>query len=329
LIQNNIKTIPEKSEDFCMFKRISVFFLLLGLTAIACNVQVNVGNPTPTQTITEETSASVETPTTTQSAPPVSSGLTVEKLMSGTYHAPYNDRTITLFNGSYSEGSGTMIYSVNMLNNYAFGDLNGDGINDAAIILVENMGGTGQFVSLISVYDNGGMPLQKDAVELGDRVQVNSMDISSGVIHLDMIVHAPNDPLCCPSQSQKQSYWMISGNLWLMRVSTTIGGGERMINIDTPGDWADVTNPFTVNGNVPISPFENTLGYRISLPDKTLVNESSLMVTSSGMGTPGTFTRNFDLSMAGITGNVIIQFLDLSPADGSILAMGSVIVNVH
>ena len=66
---------------------------------------------------------------------------------------------------------------------------------------------------------------------------------------------------------------MISGNLWLMRVSTTIGGGERMINIDTPGDWADVTNPFTVNGNVPISPFENTLGYRIYLPDKTLVNE--------------------------------------------------------
>ncbi len=312
-----------------MLKRISILFLILGLTAIACNFQVNVGNSTPTQTATEETSAGGETPTTTQSVPPETSGLTADKLKNGTYHAPYNDRTITLVNGSYSEGSGATIYSVNMLNTFAFGDLNGDGINDAAIILVENMGGTGQFVSLISIYDNGGMPLQKDAAELGDRVQVNSMDISSGVIHLGMIVHAPNDPLCCPSQAQNQSYWMISGNLWLMRVSTVIGGGERLINIDTPGNWADVTNPFTVNGNVPISPFENTLGYRIYLPDKTLVNESSLMVTSSGMGTPGTFSRNFDLSMAGITGNVIIQFLDLSPADGSIQAMGSVIVNIH
>ena len=90
-----------------------------------------------------------------------------------------------------------------------------------------------------------------------------------------------------------------------------------------------MTNPFTVNGNVTISPFENTLGYRIYLLDKTLVNESSLIVNSPGMGTPGTFSRDFNLSMAGITGNVIIQFLDLSAADGSILAMGSVIVNLR
>jgi hypothetical protein len=33
--------------------------------------------------------------------------------------------------------------------------------------------------------------------------------------------------------------------------------------------------------------------------------------------------------MAGITGYVIIQFVDVSAADGSTLAMGSVLVKVH
>jgi hypothetical protein len=313
-----------------MVKKISLFILILGLTALACNFELNVSNPPLTETETQGVpSGGSDTPTTTQAAPSGSEGLTVEMLKNGTYHAPYFDRTITLVNGTYTEGSGASIYTVSMTDVYAFGDLNGDGVNDAGILLVENGGGTGQFLSVIAVYDVAHLPQQSGSTELGDRVQVNSMDIESGVIHLDMIVHSPNDPLCCPTQSEQQSYWMIAGNLWLMRVTTVISGGERDINIDTPGNWADVTNPFTVNGNVTISPFENNLAYRIYLPDKTLVNESSLLVNSAGMGTPGTFSRDFDLSMAGITGNVIIQFLDLSAADGSILAMGSVIVNVH
>jgi hypothetical protein len=47
------------------------------------------------------------------------------------------------------------------------------------------------------------------------------------------------------------------------------------------------------------------------------------------MGTPGTFTKTFNLNNAGITGVVIVQFKDLSAADGSILALGSVVFNLH
>jgi hypothetical protein len=47
------------------------------------------------------------------------------------------------------------------------------------------------------------------------------------------------------------------------------------------------------------------------------------------MGTPGTFSQTFTLSSAGITGLVVIQFKDLSAADGSILALDSVVVNMH
>ena len=250
-------------------------------------------------------------------------------LRNGTYYAPVYGRTVTLVNGSYSEGSGASAYSVQMLDVYAFGDLNGDGLDDAAIILVENGGGSGQFESVIAVYNSGGAPLQAGFSQLGDRVQVNSVNITSGVIYLAMLVQGPSDPMCCPSLPETQSYWMIGSNLWLMRVTTQTAGVVRSIDVTSPGNWADVTNPFTVFGSVTVSPFENTLAYRIYLPDTTNVNESSLIVSSAGMGTPGTFSQTYDLSMAGITGTVIIQFLDLSAADGSTLAMGSVVVNVH
>ena len=101
---------------------------------------------------------------------------------------------------------------------------------------------------------------------------------------------------------------------------------DRSISINAPADESTVNNPFTVSGSVTISPFENTLACRIYLPDGTLVNEAPLMVDSGGeMGGPGTFAREFDLSNAGISGPVIIQFLDLSAADGSILAMASIL----
>ncbi len=256
-------------------------------------------------------------------------GLTLDLLRNGTYHAPYFDRTVTLVNGSYSEGSGTTAYSVQMSTVYALGDINGDGKADAAVILSENAGGgTGSFESLIAVTDQGGAPHQSSQVELGDRVLVNSADISSGVVHLDMVVHAPADPLCCPSQPQKQNFWLIGNKLWLMRVTSNIAGVDHSINISSPANWATAANPFTVTGSVTVLPFENTLAYHIYRIDGTKVNESSFTVTP-GSGTSGTFSQVYNLSSAGITDWFILQLVDVSAADGGTISMASVIMKNH
>jgi hypothetical protein len=114
------------------------------------------------------------------------------------------------------------------------------------------------------------------------------------------------------------------------RVTWTPDNQERSISISSPSDGSEVTSPFTVSGSVTIAPFENTLAYRIYLPNGTLVNESPLMADSGGVaGGPGTFSQTFDLSNAGITGPVLIQFLDLSAADGSTLALGVVVLDLH
>ncbi len=261
----------------------------------------------------------------------VPGGLTLDMLRNGTYRAPVYDRTITLVNGAYSGGSSTDTYSVQMLDMVAFGDLNGDGVGDAAILLVENGGGSGQFESLVAVLDAGGAASQAGQAQLGDRVQVSSMTINSGTLALDMLVQGPNDPMCCPSLPETQSYRMVGNALWLTRLtSRTPDAHERSISINSPADNATVTNPFTVSGSVTIAPFENTLAYRVSLPDGTKVNESPVMVDSGGIaGGPGTFSQTVDLSNAGISGPVILQFLDLSAADGTTLALGSVVLTIH
>ena len=320
--------------------------LILVLTAMACNHQSVVPTLTspivpastdtsrPPATTAPVAATSTDTPVppkptnTTAPEPSTPGELTLDMLKNGTYHTLTYGRTVTLVNGSYSDGSGASVFSVQMLGVYALGDLNGDGKADAAILLAENGGGSGEFESVVAVINQGGKPHQQSQAALGDRVQIKSAEISSGVIHLDMLVQSPNDPLCCPSLPQKQNYWLIDNRLWLMRVTSTIGGLEHVIVIETPGIWTTVSNPFTVAGSVTFLPFENTLSYRIYLTDGTKVNESSLTVTPSG-GSAGTFSHAFNLSSAGIKDWVIIQFVDVSAADGSTMALGSVILKVH
>jgi hypothetical protein len=313
-----------------MTRKLLLPFLALALAVLACNVPSGTPAP-PTNTLppgavtdTPALGPSVtpgsgpsETPTT----PSGTGGLTLDMLRNGTYHAPYFDRTVTLVNGNFSDGAG---YSVQMLEVYAFGDLNGDHKDEAAIILAENDGGSGTFESVLAVSLQSGAAHQIGQYELGDRVLINTADISSGVIHLDMLVQGPSDPLCCPSQPEKQNFWMIGNSLWLMRLTSTAGGVERAINISSPGNWVHVTNPFTVNGSASYTPFESTLAYKVYLIDGTTVNSSSVIVNSSAM-----FSQNFNFSAAGIADFVIIQFADYSAADGSLVALGSVILDMH
>jgi hypothetical protein len=305
-----------------MNRKIILPIFVLALVVMACRIQ-----STPPAAAGPSAAAATETPLpptpTATPVPPMPSGLTLDMLKNGTYHAPVYDRTITLVNGAYSEGSGTDQYSVQMLDVLALGD--------AAIILAENGGGSGTFETVVAVLDAGGVPTQAGQAQLGDRVKINSMKIDADTLALDMLVQGPNDPMCCPSLPETQSYRMVGNTLWLTRLtSRSPDNQERSISINAPADGAEVTNPITVSGSVTIAPFENTLAYRIYLPDGTRVNESSLTVDSGGSaGGPGTFSQTVDLSKAGISGTVILQYLDLSAADGTTLALGSVVLTVH
>ncbi len=328
-----------------MTRKLLFPFLALALAVLACNLPSktpvatetpgSTQPPVPTNTSpvpleptpTTTTEAPLPTGPTATTNPQPSGGLTVDVLKNTTYHTPYYDRTVKLTDGSYTESSGTYAYTVTF-QGAAFGDLNGDGKNDAAVIIAENGGGSGTFISLITFDTENGLPKQTGEAKLGDRVMVKSADISSGVVHLDMVVHGPNDGLCCPSLSEKQNYWLFGNLLFLMRLTTTPTDVERVITINSPAHWSTQNNPFTVEGSVTVLPFENTLGYKIYKIDGQVINQGTVSVTPT-VGTAGVFSQSINLSNAGITDWVILQFFDTSAADGSTIALASVILRTR
>jgi hypothetical protein len=147
-----------------------------------------------------------------------SSALTLEILQNAEYASEFTaSKKAKLVSGKYEEsaapGSASKV-SVNLIPQpLAFGDLNGDGVDDAAVLLATNTGGSGTFVVLNAVLNDKGAAKYASSISLGDRVQPKTITISGGVITVDEIRHAPSDPLCCPTQQATLKFKLVDGKL--------------------------------------------------------------------------------------------------------------------
>jgi len=95
----------------------------------------------------------------------------------------------------------------------ARGDLDGDGREDAAVILLGSGGGSGVFVDLAVVLDRNGVPLHAASAPLGDRVQVHEVRIEGSDILVDVTQQGPGDPACCPTQNATRRFHFADGRL--------------------------------------------------------------------------------------------------------------------
>lgn len=93
------------------------------------------------------------------------------------------------------------------------GDLNQDSLDDAVVLLAENSGGSGTFIYLAAVLNNNGDLLNTSTISLGDRVRVESIQVVDGKILVSLLAHAPEDPLCCPTQKVEKTYLVYTGQL--------------------------------------------------------------------------------------------------------------------
>jgi hypothetical protein len=118
---------------------------------------------------------------------------------------------VQLHNGKTDPpGSGDELRS-SLMPNAAFGDLDGDEVKDAAVILVTDTGTGNVYYELFSVLNQDGSPQPLMGVLLGDRIRVNALGILSGKIFVDVTRQAPADPMNAPTLRAKESY-QLKGN---------------------------------------------------------------------------------------------------------------------
>lgn len=95
-----------------------------------------------------------------------------------------------------------------------YGDLDNDGDDDAALILVTDPGGSGTFYYVAAAISLEGVYRGSNAVFLGDRVAPKNIRIQNGVIFLSYAFRKPEDPMSAsPSHDQSMVLTFENGRL--------------------------------------------------------------------------------------------------------------------
>ena len=197
------------------------FSMLLTLIILLAVATACGGAPTPTRppatvivvaTLTPATPPSAPYPAPTSAPPPpppAPAPLTLAALKSAEYQNEFaSNGKAKLVEGKYQEpaapGAATQITV--QLGDVIFADLNGDGVTEAAVILVTHSGGSGIFYNLGIVLNQNGTPQHVASMPLGDRVQIKGLTFQGTEIVIDLTAHAPNDPMCCPTLAVTRRY---------------------------------------------------------------------------------------------------------------------------
>lgn len=115
------------------------------------------------------------------------------------------------FQEKYGEGA-TQVKRVGVVT-VAFGDLDGDAVEDAVVVLWANTGGSGTFMYLAPVLNRDGKGQQAGAQLLGDRVQIRSLAVNSGKIRVELLAQGSTDPMVSPALQSAQEYAVQGGKL--------------------------------------------------------------------------------------------------------------------
>jgi len=142
---------------------------------------------------------------------------TTEQLKNTTYHAVL-DEPVTLSDGVYEGSPHTNMSAsrptVRLLESpIVSGDVTGNGLDEAVVMLATNTGASGVFFHLAVVRNQGGAPQHIGMIPLGDRVKVNSLEVVDGTIVVNLVEHGPGDPMCCPTLAVHREWKLQGGEL--------------------------------------------------------------------------------------------------------------------
>ena len=155
-------------------------------------------------------------PTNTPLPPPTVPPLTLDALKNAEYtiEGPASGKA-KLVNGTFKEPipRSTASVTVAMSDVTAVGDLNADGAQDAAVILIANTGGSGNFYYLFGVLNDKGTPKPSAPEFLGDRIKLKALAIQGSEVVVDFMTQGPKDAMVNPTLPVTRKYKPQDGKL--------------------------------------------------------------------------------------------------------------------
>ena len=243
--------------------------------------------------------------------------LTVEQLRDGQYHLPLfgDEETPIRFRGGrgsirYGTGATERVQAGLVDELVAFGDLDGDAVADAAVVVFINTGGSGTFIHLLAMHDHDGTPVQAGREFLGDRIRVERLTISGGHILVAMLAHGPGDGLCCPSIEAGRAFTLRGGRLVPVRA----------LAVTSPRPGETVATGVEVRGST-THPTADDLAYLVYDARGGVIGMGRIPVETDS-GALGTFAAPVSF-LAGAAGPGRIEIV-LRRGDGSVPARVSV-----
>jgi len=142
---------------------------------------------------------------------------TAAELANATYTG-IEEGPVTLVEGRWEgepfEEDGASRPSAGLVGDFSLvGDLNGDGVNEAVVLIWQSGGGSGTFSYLAVMGRSDDEVNNLATAEIGDRVKLRSGRIDDASIILDVLQQGEGDGACCPTQLATRTWSIIDGQL--------------------------------------------------------------------------------------------------------------------
>jgi heat shock protein HslJ len=163
---------------------------------------------------------------------------TAVELARATYSGIMNEAiTLTdgLWEGETFVDGGASRPTVGLIDHFVLtGDLDRDGLEEAATILWESSGGSGTRLYLAVMDTDENTVVNLGTAFIGDRVQIRSGGIEDGNVVLEVVRAGPEDPACCPTQKATLT-WALSEN-GLSQIAADVTGAVSQADLEGP-EW--------------------------------------------------------------------------------------------
>lgn len=161
--------------------------------------------------------------------------------------SPYFSEQASLVNGLYewnyiSEDNVFSYYRLEYTGQYVYGDFNHDGLEDAAVIVIENSGGNADWYTLAFLINDGKKFVHQASGVLDDRAIINSIRHKNGKVIVDMFSHQDGDCMGGPTYHVKSVFEYSGGIRWIegKRIPNKALFDPIFYILKNPSSWAYV-----------------------------------------------------------------------------------------